>query len=223
MDNPLRQHIPLYYPLKRIVFATPDMAGAAIMLRITWDAGIDMRIPEMEGAGGGGEVSGWARMADMYIRADIPWATPDTLERYISEIGWALGAGYMYRWHKAPGMHREHLWGLIRYSTPAGELAMGDSSEELSALAAQHGCWEWEINAAYRKANGHTAMYWPAWRAADPSLDDDGGRSKPFPGWDGYHPWLRATQPYTAFISRYYYCHTSCREQGACYRKNLQW
>ena len=243
-DNPIAKKLNLLSPVKRISISTPDKPGSALMIQIVWDAGLDMRmseldVPDISSADAIIEqrkavtVSGWGRLADTYILLEgISWDDPAIIERYVSEIGWRLGAGYMYRWQHSPGEPHKHLWGLIRYAVMGDDLYNGDASEELSLLSEEYGCWTWEINASYRKMHGHTAMFWPEWYGCDPSLDQDGGRSASFPGWDGCHPWLRATKSLTGYESHYYFCPTYRgkgqnkrlhKENGACYVKNLKW
>lgn len=241
--NPISTRLFLPLPVKRISISTPDKADSDIMIQITWDAGMDMRIPELEVPDISSPdaiierrkavtVSGWSRMADTYVLIDAKWNDPSQIEQWVSEIGWCLGAGYMYRWHNAPGSAHKHLWGLVKYSVAGDDLQIGDSSEELSELTEKYGCWSWEINSAYRKADGHSKIFWSEWYRADISLDPDGSRSTPFPGWDGHHSFLRATEPQTGYESHYFFCPTWSgkgkskrmkKERGACYIKNLKW
>lgn len=243
-DNPIADKIPLIYPIKRINISTPCNPHSGLMLQIVYDAGMDMRLPELDIPDNSSPnaiieqrkavtVSGWSRMSDTYILLpSVFWTSPADIEAYISEIGWQLGAGYMYRWHHSPGDPHKHLWGLIRYSCAAGDMSSGDDSEELAELAEEHGCWSWEINASYRKADGCSALHWPEWYRCDPSLSEDGSRTAPFPGWDGHHPFLQATEPHTGYESHYFFCPTyrgkgknkhMHKERGACYVENLKW
>lgn len=241
--NPIAKKLNLLCPVKAIFVSTPDKSNSELMIQIKWDAGMDMRIPELgipdiSSADAIIEqrkvvtVSGWSRMADTYTLLTAPWEHPAEIEQWVSEIGWRLGAGYMYRWHSAPGDRYDHLWGNIRYTVLGDDMYRGDASEELALLTEEYGCWQWEINASHRKMYGHSAIFWPEWYNCDPSLDEDGGRSVPFPGWDGHHPWLRATEPHTGYESHYFFCPTYRgkgknkklrKENGACYVKNLKW
>jgi hypothetical protein len=138
----------------------------------------------------------------------------------------------MYRWHHSPGRPLKHLWGMERYTIGGMDISHGDSNPDLAEMTVKYGCLSWEINASYLKMHGHTAYLWPEWYRCDPSLADDGSRTTPFPGWDGEHPWLRASEPNTAYESRYFFCPTYRgngknkrlhKERGAGYVKNLKW
>ena len=125
----------------------------------------------------------------------------------------------------------KHLWGLA-IQRNGQRFIIGGQQPLACGVVRAHGCWEWEINASYNKKHAHTALFWPEWYKCDPSLDEDGSRSAPFPGWEGNHPWLRASQPQTAYESHYYYCPTYRgkgknkrlhRESGVCYVRDLKW
>ncbi len=242
--NPISTKLNLHMPVKTITISSPDVPGSDIMLWISWDAGMHMRVPELEVPDISSAdaiieqrkavtVTGWSRMAASYILVtDVCWEDPAEIEQWVSEIGWALGAGYMYRWYDVPGSRHDHLWGNVRYTVMGDDLSRGDASDWLADLAEKHGCWQWEINAAYHKQNGQSALFWPEWYRCDVSLDEDGGRSSQFPGWDGHHPWLRAIADVPGYESHYYYCPTyrgrgqnkrMKKENWACYPKGMKW
>jgi len=153
----------------------------------------------------GVKVSGWSRAADSYIF--LPGhVAPEELQQWISEIGWRIGAGYMYRWFFSPGDAHKHLWGMMRYSIAGMDTALGDTAPDLAEEAERYGVWSWEINCAWRKGEAHSKIFFPKWREADPTLLEDGTSEGAFPVWDGDHPWLRATEPNTGCESQYYFC-----------------
>lgn len=204
-DNPVSDIIRnAIYPVKTIRVSMPDSPlSLGCMAWVSYDAGMSIRDPRMESAGV--KTTGWAKAADTYIY--LPdHIRPEQLQEWLSEIGWIIGAGYMYRWHHAPGQPYNHLWGLKRYSIAGMDTAYGDANPDLAEMADKYGCWSWEINCAYRKGEGHTAMLLPKWREHDPTLTAAGSRLGVFPGWAGEHPWLRATDPNTGYESQYYFC-----------------
>ncbi len=206
-DNPIVAKIPMILPIKTISISTPAKPLSGIMLWIKYDAGMDMADPDVDKKFENKiKTTGWSRMSDTYIRLDCDWYRPEDIERWVSEIGWALGGGYMYRWHSSPGRPKKHLWGTLQYEVMGSSMAEGDTAPELAELCEQLGCWQWEINCAYKKDKGHSKMYFDRWRKADPTLETDGSRSTTFPGWESYHPFLEATKTGTGYESRYYFC-----------------
>ncbi len=144
----------------------------------------------------------YSKVADTYHILDESH-THQEWEEIMSRAGWELGAGYMYRWHHAPGRSHDHLWGLEHYDFGDGDIsATGDTAPELADLARQYGVWQWEINCSW---GGMPQEQLTRWRAEDPTRGEDGTRSTPFPGWSATHPWLRAVQPGTGYESHYYY------------------
>lgn len=205
LDNPVAAAIPLYVPIKTISVATPNLPGSDLIVWIKYDAGLDMRHTEIEEKNKDVKVTGWSRLSDDYIRISCDWSEPSEIEKWVSEVGWRLGAGYMYRWNKAPGRTNGHLWGSAIYEVNGDALARGDKAYDLAELCETYGCWEWEINCAYQKDKGHSSMFFDRWKEADPTLQPDGSRSGNFPGWQNYHPYLAAEQIDTGYESRYYY------------------
>ena len=206
LDNPIAAAIPLLVPIKTISVSTPNLPGSDLVLWIKYDAGLDMRHPEMEqGLESKVKVTGWSRLSDSYIRVAANWSKPAEIEKWVSEIGWRLGGGYMYRWNKAPGRSSGHLWGTVKYTVNGDDLSSGDTAPDLADRCETYGCWEWEINCAPQKDKGHTAYLFEKWREADPTLTDDGSRSGDFPGWESYHPYLEAEEADTGYESRYYF------------------
>ena len=47
-NNPIMDKISLLVPIKSISIAVPDAPGTAIMMQVRYDAGLEMRIPELE-------------------------------------------------------------------------------------------------------------------------------------------------------------------------------
>ena len=188
------------WPLQTIRVAKPD-CDSTLMVWLTYASWVstqhtDERLPGVTIQGGGSP-------ADTY-RAVLEMPSPQMVQDWISELGWRVGAGYLYRWHFAPGRPMRHLWGLDRYIVGDEESALGDSDPSLADLCKQYGCWQWEINCAWRRGE---ARGWQLerWRKHDPTLLEDGSRAGAWPGWDGEHPWLRATELGTAYESHYYY------------------
>ena len=204
-NNPIADKIrDAILSIKRITISMPDTSTPqGAMMEIMYDAGMSIRDPRMDQQGV--KVTGWSRAATTYIYLPI-YATPEQIQEWISALGWAIGSGYMYRWHFAPGRPLKHLWGMERYSINGMDTALGDSAPDFAEMTVEHGCWSWEINCAWRKAEGHTALLFTKWKEHDPTLTDDGTRSGDFPGWAGEHPWLRATEPNAGYESRYYFC-----------------
>ena len=192
------------YPVKTVMVSMPDTPiSLGCMLWLNYDAGMAIRDPRMDV--NGVKVTGWSKSADTYIY--IPdYVKPEQLQDWLSAIGWGIGAGYMYRWHHSPGRPMNHLWGLTRYTIAGMDTAHGDANSDLAEMTGKYGCWSWEINCAWRKAEGHSAIYFAKWREHDPTLTDNGTRLGKFPGWNGAHPWLKATAPDTGYESRYYFC-----------------
>lgn len=201
-DNPLSEMIKtIVWPIKTVTVATPSTPKPVTgMVWICYDA---MTAQTVQIAGEI-EATGMSRIADTYHHL-LSCPSPEELQGWVSELGWVLGSGYMYRWHHAPGRRMEHLWGLERYAVAGEAMQEGDNSKELAALCAQYGVWSWEINCAYGKRNGMSAMMMDSWIHHDPSLQEDGSRAGYFPGWDGAHPWLQAQETGSGYESQYYY------------------
>lgn len=197
--NPLAEIIEkIIWPIKTITVATPSTPTPVEgMVWITYDMMTSQIKQKKEGT-----LSSMSRIPDTYHHL-LSCPTPQELQEWISEVGWALGAGYMYRWHHAPGRKSLHLWGLERYSVMGDDSAEGDTSPELAELCEKFGVWSWEINCAYGKQNGFTLDLMASWLKNDPSLQPDGSRLGNFPGWNGDHPWLQAVEPGTGYESRY--------------------
>ncbi|GIV86611.1 MAG: hypothetical protein KatS3mg054_0640 [Chloroflexus sp.] len=190
------KHVARLAPPKTISLALPDTESVEAMLKITYSTMIETRSHAADGVA----IASYSRPADTYHLLDVHH-TPQGWHDIMSEAGWVLGAGYMYRWHYAPGQTLDHLWGLLRYDLGDGDItATGNADDVLAELCRQFGAWHWEINSAYMLPAGLVN-----WRAEDPTRSEDGTRPLPFSGWAGEHPWLRATQPNTIIESRYYY------------------
>lgn len=184
-------------PPKEIRLSKPDTDRTAAMLWITYDTMTETRRMLLDGSI---TETGFSRPADTYhYIADI--YTADEWQKIMSEAGWILGGGYMYRWHSAPGRESLHLWGLEIYDFGDGDVsATGDSSYALAELCKKFGNWEWEINSAWRRQDKLIK-----WRTEDPQRGEDGLRFTPFPGWAGEHPWARAKEEGTGYESHYCY------------------
>lgn len=182
-------------PPKTIKLSMPDAENVGAMLWITYDAMI-----ETQQIQDGVTQSGFGRPADTYhyigeLHMAQEW------QDIMSEAGWLLGGGYMYRWQFAPGREYNHLWGLDVYDLGDGDVtATGDSNYGLAELCRQFGVWQWEINSAWHRQDNLIK-----WRAEDSQRGTDGLRSIPFPGWAGEHPLRRATAEGTGYESHYCY------------------
>jgi hypothetical protein len=180
------------------------------------------------------KVRGWSRRANTEITATLQEEIlPGDIERWLSEIGWALGAGYMYRWHTAPNTGSMPYWafGADRYTVAGMDTAYGDNNADLAQEAYTHGFWQWEINAAYNKQQGNSSLFWDEWYRCDVSLDSDGSRSTQWLGWDGHCPMLTA-DPQSCTEAQYFYSPTFSgrgknkkmkKIKHACYAKQIQW
>jgi len=206
MENPIYNIVKnTIWPIKTISVATPATEVPMLgVLRISWD----MMTNEETKLGLFGEtsLSDISRLPDkMYA---LPAARPEEIEAWLSEVGWSIGAGYMYRWNKAPGRPYDHLWGNLYTigDSPMVEESPDIDSEELAEATILNGVWEWEINCAWKKAQGSSAEMFESWRKNDPSLEPDGRRSIPFPGWSDSHPWKKAENIGEGYESRYYFC-----------------
>lgn len=236
MDNPIwgKIRIPIEMGIpKTISVACPARAPYNIVhISISWDEGCNIRVPAHEDRRlKGVDTTGWSRRADTSIRIILPAGTdPQQIEDWISIIGWRLGAGYMYRWSHAPGNPRKHCYGLSRYTSMGEDSEYGDRSPDLADRAERDGNFSWEINCAWKKSEGASKIFWESWLKCDPTLNNDGGRKKEFPGWDGNHPWEKAEEKNTGFESHFYFCKTfrghgknkhEHRERGAVYTKDV--
>lgn len=192
----------LLVPIKSISFATPASPGSDVMACITYNAGTEWAEPREDKDFPGVKVSGWSRMPDDYIKIAIDWDTPQEIEQMVSEIGWRLGAGYMYRWIKGPGEHA-HCFGN-QYTINGEALAKGDHSDLMKTIAKECGVYEWEINSSYLMSSGCNP-YWAKWQAEDPRRDSEGMRPSDFPGWDSGHPWHDIPGPHEGYESRFFY------------------
>lgn len=212
-DNQISRKIPDLGVIKKLSLSVADELHSDIVVEITWDCILDMAYPDIDKPDV--KTTGFSRQTPTAIRCKVWWKEPEEIECWVSEIGWALGAGYMYRWHKPPvppddetGIDTvRHFFGIPLYKIMGEDDVIGDTdNSDLVAVAAEKGYWQWEINCAYRKSDGSSKMFWRKWKEADPSLAEDGSRPTAFPGWEGRHPFLRATEPRTGYESRYFYC-----------------
>jgi hypothetical protein len=188
-------------PPKVIRLSVPDSPTANGMLWITYDGMLPTR-PSVAMV----DTTVYSCPADTYhlIRGG---RYPEEWQKLMSEAGWYFGAGYMYRWHAAPGREMPWLWGLERYQFTTGDFsgtmedsATGDASPELAELCRRCGAWEWEINSAWRREG-----VFEKWHAEDPTRGPDGRRTSEWPGWAASHPLLRALAEGTGYESHYYY------------------
>lgn len=208
--------------IKTIAISIPDMPMmTSAHLRINWDMGMDVRVPEMDVSdtsspdaiieGRNAVVcTGWSKRADTNIAVTLAAeTTPQDIEQWMSEIGWAIGAGYMYRWYHGPSdVAPEWDFGGGVYTCAGMDSAVGDEQPQLAQVAKDNGYWSWEVNAAYHKSQGQSKMYWEEWYRTDISLIENGSRLEPFPGWDGSHPWLWSKSANTGYESHYFYAPT---------------
>src|SRR3990167_3229660 len=183
-------------PPKTIKLSMPDTDNVGAMLWITYDMMIETRPTGFVVA----DTTIHSRPADTYHYIN-ELHTAQKWQDLMSEAGWVLGAGYLYRWHFAPGREHNHLWGLEIYDLGDGDVtATGDKDDVLAELSKQFGVWQWEINSSWRRQDNLIK-----WRTEDPQRGDDGLRSIPFPGWAGEHPLRRATAEGTGYESHYCY------------------
>lgn len=182
-------------PPATIRLAVPDTANTGAMLWVSYDMMYETKPSQADL-----DTTVYSRPADTYHYLNESH-TPAEWQDIMSRAGWTLGAGYMYRWHLAPGREHYYLWGLEIYDLGDNDVsALGDSNYGLAELCRQYGAWEWEINSAWRRQDKLIK-----WRAEDPQRGEDGLRSIPFPGWAAEHPWLRATREGTGYESHYCY------------------
>ncbi|MBW1812098.1 MAG: hypothetical protein JRJ39_00120 [Deltaproteobacteria bacterium] len=204
--NLIGRHIPLGDPIKTISLSTPDKSLSDLIMTITWDCGAEIRHKDMEdNFKNKVKITGWSCAADTIIRIPLAWSTPQYIEDLISEIGWYLGAGYMYRWHKAPGKACDYFFGCARYTCAGEDSQHGDDGWSLLADADKCGYWTWEINTSYLKRLGTSKIFWPSWRKHDSTLTNDGTRDDDWQGWDGTHNFYRATDLNTGYESQFFY------------------
>lgn len=209
-NTPISEYIPITEePIACIRISTPNAPIIrSLHIQIVWGTGERVRVPSQEHRSPGVDVTGWSRRADTEIR--VPYLPADTsiedIERWVSEVGWVLGAGYMYRWFHGPSKTRpDHAFGGARWTSLGEENAIGDEDTDLAEDAVESGYWEWEINATYRKAESYTSVLMDSWRRHDPTLAEDGSRLGPFPGWDGGHPYLTTGERNTGYESHYFF------------------
>jgi len=188
MNNQLLQAMgPLLAPIKSVSIAFPAVPGSEGVMTICYNTGEDFGLPVQ---GNEVKLTGWSKMADTYIRVKIGWENPLDVEKMVSELGWYLGGGYMYRWIFGPGAERhKHRFGCQRYEVMGDSLAIGEAAPDLLAMAQEHGVWEWEINSAYLMRIGINHFFWTKWKSEDNFRNEDGLRGSPFPGWAGGHRW----------------------------------
>ena len=150
-----------------------------------------------------GTLETWGKLPDEFH--PIAPRPKEQLEAELSAIAWELGAGYLYRWYERCGDYG-HLFRNM-YSFADGEPFADDSAVNAADYlpdAETYGVWIWEFNVAWKRG---VAIPWQfeSWRQHDPSLEDDGRRSIPFPGWDDSHPGLTTDEPCAGFESHYYF------------------
>lgn len=198
-------------PIKSITFARPACWGDELFATITYNAGSDFAVPKNDEPMDGVRTSGWSRAADTYKVLQVGFSGPQDLEDQIAELGWYLGAGYMFRWQKRPDMPDSaisHYFGGQRYTVEIGGVAedfgRGDYSEDMIESAAQNGLWVWEINSTYLMRCGINQFLWPKWRDEDCTRNEDGLRLSAFPGFSSSHPWM---EDFTCdgYESRFYF------------------
>lgn len=190
------------WPIKTIRVSTPSTAEPVeAMIWISYNKSTKQN-PDLgiEGV----KIEGIGVIPDTYHHL-LEMVSPQQLQKWVEELGWVLGSGYMYRWHTGPGRPLAHLWGTETYTMLGSDLSEGDSSPRLAALCEQYGAWQWEINVAYGLQYSDNAWQLKAWQKHDPSLLADGSRAGAFPGWAGEHPWLQSAAKDEVYESHYYY------------------
>ena len=162
----------------------------------------------------GATLESWGKLPDtMHL---LTPRSKEEMEAELSDAGFFLGAGYLFRWYHSPGSRMEHRYrnmytfsvGLtadsFRYESLADDSDVDDHSKRLMELSQEHGTWEWEFNVAYRR-NLSTPWQFESWRKHDPTIDDEGKRDRPFPGWDGSFEFRTTEEPNNVIQSEFYY------------------
>lgn len=139
---------------------------------------------------------------ELYTFAPKP---KEQIESELSVIGWEFGAGYLYRWYERMSNYR-HLYENL-YDFADGKPFVDDSGINAADYRHQsevYGVWQWEFNVVWKRGIAKPWQF-ESFRRNDPSLEDDGRRSTPFPGWQDMHPWLTTDEPKSGFESHYYF------------------
>ena len=168
------------------------------------------------------ETIGSSRLPDQVLRWKYPWGHISELEELVEQTAWSLGGAYLERFAKAPysgeqpytapgaGL-RPSFCGLGKcYSFPGlGEASIGQmDNEDLMEEAARTGYWSWRFNVCFRMHQAHKIDRgrFEDCRRKDPTLQDDGSREGPFPGWSPREPvcghsgewWLQTAKEFQA-------------------------
>ena len=168
------------------------------------------------------ETIGPSRLPDQILRWKFPWGHVSELEELVEQTAWSVGGTYLERFAKAPysgelpytapgaGI-RPSFCGLGKcYSFPGqGEASIGEmNNEDLVEEAARTGYWWWRFNVFFRMHEAHEIDRgrFQDWRRKDPTVQDDGSREGPFPGWLPREPfrgqsgewWLQTAKEFEA-------------------------
>lgn len=160
-----------------------------------------------------GKLETWSLLPDsMHVLAP---RNKEEMEAELSVAGWYLGAGYLFRWYHRTDDYSHHFRNRYSIAVATGENSFRhedftddtDAREiyhQMISRAEDYGVWEWEFNVAYRR-NIAKPWQFESWRKHDPSIDDEGKRAEPFPGWDGSFEFQTTEDPHNSFCSEYYY------------------
>lgn len=162
----------------------------------------------------GATLETWGKLPDtMHLLAP---RSKEEMEAELSDAGFFLGAGYLFRWYHSPGSRMEHRYrnmytfavGLtadsFRYDPLSDDSDVSADADRLMDLSEEYGTFEWEFNVSYRR-NLAKPWQFESWRKHDPSIDDEGKRDRPFPGWDGSFEFRTTEEPKNVIQSEYYY------------------
>ena len=142
---------------------------------------------------------GPSRLPDQVLRWNYPWGQVSELEELVVQTAWSLGAGYIHRFAKPP------YSGALPYNAPGagilpsfcgldkcyefphqGAASIGQmDNEDLMEEAARKGYWRWDFNVCFQMHKAHPLerSQLESWRTEDPTIEVDGSRKGPFPGW----------------------------------------
>ena len=133
------------------------------------------------------------RLPEQLLRWKFPWGHVSELEELVEQAAWSLGGSYLERFSKAPSDPASGLGpqfcGLGKYySFPGqGATSIGQTrNEDLMEEAARTGYWVWRFNTCYRQGQSPHPVdrgNFLSWRKKEPTLQEDGSRMGPFPGW----------------------------------------
>ncbi len=196
-------------PLDRVAVATPATPyPSEAVMTVSYCASTGSAQKTESGA----TLETWGKLPDtMHLLAP---RSKEDIEAELSDAGFFLGAGYLFRWYHSPGSRMEHryrnMYSVIAdvanatYEPLADDADVSADADRLMDLSEEYGTWEWEFNVAYRR---NLAVPWQfeSWKKHDPTIDGEGKRDRPFPGWDGSFEFQTTDEPNNVIQSEFYY------------------